>query len=89
MSTKTARLDLRLTEEQRSLLERAASIAGSSLTSYTISVLMDSAIACVNQARTLALADEDWELFITALDRPDSADEGWQHLRTLTPVWAP
>ncbi|MDR0783428.1 MAG: DUF1778 domain-containing protein [Propionibacteriaceae bacterium] len=88
MSTKTARLDLRLTEDQRELLERAATTAGSSLTSYTIGVLMDSAAASVARARTLSLSEEDWEEFTRALEAPDDHDEAWQQLRALQPVWA-
>ena len=88
MSTKTGRLDLRLTEEQRQLLESAASIAGSTLTSYTIGALMESASATVSRAHSIRLSQADWELFIAALDAPDDpSNEAWQRLRALKPVW--
>ena len=85
MSTKTARLDLRLTEEQRDLLEQAATIAGSSVAGYSIAALIDAAARSVAQSRRLILSQADWDDFIAALDAPD--DAAWQQLRALTPVW--
>lgn len=74
-----------MTDEQRDLLEQAASIAGSSLASYSIATLVRSAAQSVAQARTLSLSAKDWEQFIFALDAPD--DEAWLRLRSLKPVW--
>ena len=85
MSTKTARLDLRLTVEQRDLLERAASLAGSSVASYSIAALMDTAVDDVARARRISLSAVDWAEFTAALDAPD--DEAWLWLRALKPVW--
>ena len=85
VTTKTARLDLRMTAEQRDLLEQAASIAGSSLASYSITVLVESAAQSVARARTLVLSAQDWDEFVAALDAPD--EEAWIRLRSLKPVW--
>lgn len=86
VSTKTARIDLRLTEEQHDLLEHAATIAGSSLASFCVASLMDVAAARIAQARAVTLSEDDWQQFTAALDAPD--DQAWQRLRAMTPVWA-
>ena len=85
MSTKTARLDLRLTSEQRELLERAATIAGSSVASYSITALLDAASRSLARAHTLVLSESDWDEFVAALDTPD--DEAWLRLRAQKTVW--
>jgi uncharacterized protein (DUF1778 family) len=47
MATKTERLDLRLTGEQRGLIEQAAAISGSTLAGYSIANLVDAAARTV------------------------------------------
>ena len=84
--TKTARIDLRLTDEQRRLLDRAASICGSTVASYSVASLMDCAARTVAQAHRVVLSDADFDQFMEALDAPD--DEAWLRLRNLKPVWA-
>ena len=81
MSTKTARLDLRLTQDQRDLLESAAAIMGSSLAGYSVAAIMESAASNVARSRSTALSESDWRRFIAALDAPD--DEAWQAMRAL------
>lgn len=85
MAEKTARLDLRLTEPQKQLIERAAELSGSTLAGFAISELVDAASTLVARSRSMVLDAQDWEVFVAALDSPD--DEAWTALKAMTPVW--
>lgn len=85
MADKTARLDLRLTHQQRDLLEQAASATGSTLAGYAVTHLMEAASATVARARSLVLDERSWEEFVAALDAPD--DAAFARVRDMTPVW--
>lgn len=85
MAEKTARLDLRLTEPQKRLIEQAAGISGSTLAGFAVSQLMDAASLVVARSRSLALGAQDWDLFVAALDAPDG--QAWNELKAMTPVW--
>ena len=56
MSIYTARLELRLTPEQLELLERAASVVGSSVPSYAIATLVEDATATIARAERIGLS---------------------------------
>ena len=85
MADKTARLDLRLTEPQRQLIEQAAEISGSTLAGFAISQLMDAASQVVARSRSMVLDAEDWDMFVAALESPD--DQAWTELKAINPVW--
>lgn len=85
MAEKTARLDLRLTEPQKQLIEQAAAISGSTLAGFAVSQLMDAAAQVVTRARSLTLDAEDWDMFVAALESPD--EQAWTELKAMTPVW--
>ena len=85
MAEKTARLDLRLTEPQKQLIEQAAEISGSTLAGFAVSQLMDAASQVVTRARSVTLNTEDWDMFVAALESPD--EQTWTELKTMTPVW--
>jgi uncharacterized protein (DUF1778 family) len=85
MTDKTARLDLRLSEPQKDLLEQAAELSGSTLSGFAIAHLMEAASEAVSRARVLTLDPASYDEFIAALDAPD--DAAWTALRAMTPVW--
>ena len=76
MSTATiprdARLDLRMTADNRSLISEAAQLNGTSLTDYVMSVVVRAARQDVLQARVLRLDPEAWDDFMVALDESDT-----------------
>jgi len=82
---KDARIDLRLTSEQRSTIERAAEISGSSLAGFAITHLMEDALSIIARSKTMLLNDEDWRLFQEALAVPDGPK--WEQLRDRPRVW--
>ena len=85
MAEKTARLDLRLTEPQRQLIEQAAEISGSTLAGFAVSQIMDAATEIVARSRSVVLDPQDWDIFVAALEAPEG--QAWDNLKAFTPVW--
>ncbi len=67
---KDSRIDLRVTSDQKALLERAASLKGVSLSAYTLLNLLPIAQADINDQETLTLSNRDRDLFLSALETP-------------------
>jgi len=82
-----ARLDLRMTSDNRALISEAAQLNGTSLTDYVMSVVVRAARADVLQARVLQLEPDAWEDFLAALDEPDT--DAMAALRTRATRWDP
>jgi uncharacterized protein (DUF1778 family) len=62
------RIDLRVSTGLKTLLSRAASYSGMSLSSFLVSIAADRAKEVVAEHETLTLTPRDWEAFLTALD---------------------
>lgn len=67
MAVKTDRLDMRLTSEQKELLERAAAISGQPLTGFALSHLLDQAQAILERYQKTVLSRRDQEAFLEIL----------------------
>ena len=67
---KDSRIDLRVTKEQKALLEKAASIKGVSLSAYTLLHLLPLAQQDIEDCERLSLSNRDRDLFLTALENP-------------------
>lgn len=85
-SQKTARIDIRLTSEQRELIERAAALTGSTLTQWTAQQLMQAAQRDIETRARLALESEAFDAFQAALDEPLPAEA--RQLLARSPQWA-
>ncbi|MBT1181333.1 DUF1778 domain-containing protein [Bifidobacterium sp. CP2] len=83
---KSSRLDIRLTEEQRALIERAAALTGSTITQWTARHLIEAARRDIDEETTLRLDDASFDAFLAALEAPvpDAAKE----LMARDPQWA-
>jgi uncharacterized protein (DUF1778 family) len=68
MAQREERIDLRLSAEMKTLLARAASYAGMSLSSFLVAIAADRARQIVAEHETLTLTPRDWAAFLTALD---------------------
>jgi len=68
MATKTDRLDMRLTSEQKDLLERAAAISGQPLTGFALSHLLEAARELVERHRRTVLSLRDGRRFLKLLE---------------------
>jgi uncharacterized protein (DUF1778 family) len=76
MKSKTKRFDMRLDEEQKALLERAAALEGQSVTNFVRSNLIIMARQIVERDRTTTLSERDWDAFMKVLasdEEPNAA----------------
>ncbi|BAZ12121.1 hypothetical protein NIES4071_39490 [Calothrix sp. NIES-4071] len=69
-SAKDSRIDLRVTQEQKELLERAASLKGISLSAYTLLHLLPLAKQDIDTHERLVLSDRDRDLFLSVMENP-------------------
>ena len=70
-SQRDERIDLRLSTDVKSLLSRAASYRGLSLSSFLVSIAADRAKEVVAEHETLSLSPRDWKAFLAAVDDAD------------------
>jgi uncharacterized protein (DUF1778 family) len=70
-SPRDERIDLRISPDLKTLLTRAASYCGMSLSSFLVSIAADRAKEVVAEHETLTLTPRDWEAFLEALDKAD------------------
>jgi uncharacterized protein (DUF1778 family) len=74
-ATREARLEIRLTREQKSLLVRAAALRGASVTDFVRQAAQDSAAQTVAEHEVLRLCAQDQEAFAAALLAPRDPSE--------------
>lgn len=67
---KANRIDLRVNPEQKDLLEKAASLAGLSLSSYLLFHGLQAARADLESHQKLVLSDRDRDLFLSLIEDP-------------------
>jgi uncharacterized protein (DUF1778 family) len=70
---KNERLELRLTAEQKRTIEQAATIAGRSITDFSVPVLIDQAMEVIREDRELHVSQETWEALNEILNRTAKA----------------
>lgn len=71
-----ARLNFRLTQELKELIDQAASLMGQTVSDFAISTLVDSARKILQQHHTTVLSKRDGEVFLKILDadaKPNAA----------------
>jgi uncharacterized protein (DUF1778 family) len=69
-ATKSDRIELRLTSEQKLEIERAAALSGRTVTDFSVSVLLREAEEVTRFERELQLSRKAWDAFNAILDRP-------------------
>lgn len=69
-SKKDARIDLRMTSEQKEEVELAASLSGISLSQWSLENLLASAREVIARSGHTVMSPEDYDAFSEALDRP-------------------
>ena len=67
---KSDRLELRLTPEQKTEIERAAALSGRSVTEFSVPLLVKEAAEVIRVERDLRMSATSWEAFNAILDRP-------------------
>ena len=68
--TKQERLEARIPRAQKRILERAASLRGTSLTDFVIASAQEAATKTIKDFEMLSLCDEAREVFVKALMNP-------------------
>lgn len=69
-SAKDSRLDLRVTGEQKQLLERAAALKGVSVSAYTLFHVLPAAKQDIDSHERLILSNRDRDLFLSVMENP-------------------
>lgn len=67
MPTRTDRLDLRLTPDQKDLLRRAAALSGQPVTGFAVSALVERAQDMIDRFQRTVLSRRDGERFLDIL----------------------
>ena len=84
--TRPARIDMRLTEEEKRLIEQASAATGSRLTTWCINNLINDAKRDLHANAIIRLSDEAFDRFVENLDRP--LTEKQQQFLAYQPEWA-
>jgi uncharacterized protein (DUF1778 family) len=71
IGAKTARLEARITNEQKALFQHAADLTGRSLTEFVVSCAQEVATRAVREHEVLALSGRDRRVFVDALLKPN------------------
>ena len=86
-SARSARLGLRATPEQETVLRRAAEVAHKSLTDF----ILDSACLAAEQTlldqRLFMVSGSQYQALMELLERPPQDNEGLRDLFARTPPW--
>ncbi len=69
-ATESARINLRTSPEAKALIERAAAIMGSTVSSFMLQNAYEAASRVVTQQELITLSDRDRDAFLDALDNP-------------------
>lgn len=67
---KDSRIDLRVTQQQKEMLEKAASLRGISLSAYSLFYLLSAAKQDIEKYEKLTLSDRDRDLFMSVMENP-------------------
>ena len=87
-STRSARLGLRATPEQETVLRRAAEVAHKSLTDFILDAAYQAAEQTLLDQRLFMVSGSQYQALLDMLDRPESDNAGLAHLFSRQPVWA-
>jgi uncharacterized protein (DUF1778 family) len=69
-SSRSARLEARITAEQKDILSRAAALLGRSLTDFVITSAYETAARTIREHETMVLSERDRKAFVSALLDP-------------------
>lgn len=77
---KDKRLELRLTAEQKAIVERAAAVQGRTVTDFSAHTLTERAREVIDQDRQLKASAEAFDAFSRLLDEPAREIDGLREL---------
>lgn len=86
-NTRSARLGLRATPEQETVLRRAAEVAHKSLTDFILDAACQAAEQTLLDQRLFMVSGSQYQALLDMLDRPESDNPGLADLFSRWPVW--
>ncbi|MGG5836153.1 MULTISPECIES: DUF1778 domain-containing protein [Enterobacteriaceae] len=72
---KKQRIDLRLNEDDKSMIEEAAAMTNQSISQFMVSTASERAAEVINQHRRLILNEESWNLVMDAISNPSAPND--------------
>ena len=72
---KKQRIDLRLTDDDKSMIEEAAAITNQSVTQFMLNSASECAAEVIEQHRRVVLNEESWAKVMNALSNPPAPNE--------------
>lgn len=78
--TKNNRIDIRLNDSDKQLIEKAASFNRQSISSYIVSVVIKQAQLDIVENETLILCNEDRDFVLNLLDNPGEPNDDLKSL---------
>ncbi|VUS23190.1 DUF1778 domain-containing protein [Klebsiella spallanzanii] len=72
---KKQRIDLRLTPDDKSMIEEAAALTNQSMTQFMVSSASAHAAEVIEQHRRLQLSEESWNQVMEAISNPPEPNE--------------
>lgn len=78
--TKNNRIDIRLNDSDKQLIEKAASFNRQSISSYIVSVVVKQAQLDIVENETILLSNEDRDFVLNLLDNPGEPNEALKSL---------
>ena len=82
-ATESARINLRTSPQAKALIERAAAIMGSTVSSFMLQNAYEAASRVVANNDTILLSQADFEAFIGACENPAEPNEALIKLMSL------
>lgn len=68
LNSQSARLDFRVKPEHKSLIERAASVAGQTVTDFAVATLVKAAHETMERATSMTLSARDSKIFLRMVE---------------------
>lgn len=87
-TARSARLGLRATPQQETVLRRAAEVAHKSLTDFILDAAYQAAEQTLLDQRLFLVSGRQYKAFLKMLDRPESDNPGLANLFAHRPPWA-
>lgn len=87
-AARSARLGLRATPVQETVLRRAAEVAHKSLTDFILDAAYQAAEQTLLDQRLFMVSGSQYQAILQMLDRPESDNPGLADLFSRPPVWA-
>lgn len=82
-SSESARINLRTSPEAKALIERAAAIMGSTVSSFMLQNAYEAARRIVAERDTLVVSQEAFEAFVAACEQPSEPTQALVDLMAL------